>query len=133
MAARKTQLDAALTRPGAAAKKSKASVSRDAVGSSDLTQNDITILAETFRLLGDPSRLKIMLRCLEGSSSVGEIAECLDLSQSLVSHHLRLLRGARLVKGERQAKQIFYTVADKHVSRVLLDMVSHIAEDHGEE
>lgn len=98
-----------------------------------LSHNDITILAETFRLLGDPSRLRIMLCCMQGPSPVGDIVEKLDLSQSLVSHHLRLLRGARLVTGVRQAKQIFYEVADKHVSQVLVDMVSHIAEDHGED
>ena len=98
-----------------------------------LSHNDVTILAETFRLLGDPSRLKIMLCCMKGSTSVGDIAETLDLSQSLVSHHLRLLRGARLVKGARQAKQIFYEVADQHVSQVLLDMAIHIAEDHNDE
>lgn len=97
---------------------------------SALSQNDITILAETFRLLGDPSRLKILLCCLEGSSSVGEIADRLALSQSLVSHHLRLLRGARLVKGVRRSKQVFYEVADAHVSQVLLDMASHIVEEH---
>ena len=48
-------------------------------------------------------------------------------------YHLRLLRGARLVKGVRQAKQIFYEVADKHVNQVLLDMATHIAEDHNDE
>ena len=98
-----------------------------------LSHNDVTILAETFRLLGDPSRLKIMLYCMKGPSSVGDIAESLELSQSLVSHHLRLLRGARLVKGARQAKQIFYEVADQHVSQVLLDMATHIAEDHNDD
>lgn len=103
------------------------------VGLPSLSTNDITILAETFRLLGDPSRLRIMLCCMQGACPVGDIAERLDLSQSLVSHHLRLLRGARLVKGGRQAKQVFYEVADQHVSQVLVDMASHIAEDHGEE
>jgi DNA-binding transcriptional ArsR family regulator len=98
-----------------------------------LSHNDVAILAETFRLLGDPSRLRIMLCCMKGSSSVGDIAETLELSQSLVSHHLRLLRGARLVKGVRHAKQIFYEVADQHVSQVLLDMAIHIAEDHIED
>ena len=97
-----------------------------------LSQNEITILAETFRLLGDPSRLRIILFCMKGSSSVGDIAERLELSQSLVSHHLRLLRGARLVKGVRHAKQIFYEIADSHVSQVLLDMAHHIAEEHSE-
>lgn len=98
-----------------------------------LSHNDVTILAETFRLLGDPSRLRIMLHCMKGPSPVGDIAESLELSQSLVSHHLRLLRGARLVKGVRRAKQIFYEVADHHVSRVLLDMATHIAEDHNDD
>ena len=95
-----------------------------------LSQNEVAILAETFRLLGDPSRLRIVLCCLNGPIPVSEIAERLDLSVSLVSHHLRLLRGARLVKGVRQSKQIFYEIADLHVSHVLLDMASHIAEDH---
>lgn len=98
--------------------------------SSTLSQNEVTILAETFRLLGDASRLRIILCCLDGSMSVGEIAERLELSLSLVSHHLRLLRGARLVKGSRQAKQIFYEIADEHVRQVLLDMATHIVEEH---
>ena len=98
-----------------------------------LAQNDVTILAETFRLLGDPSRLRIMLYCMRGPTAVGDIAEGLELSQSLVSHHLRLLRGARLVKGVRRSKQIFYEVADNHVSHVLMDMASHIAEEHADE
>jgi len=99
----------------------------------DLTQHDLTILAETFRLLGDASRLKILLCCLDAPCCVGDIAERLQLSQSLVSHHLRLLRGARLVRGERVAKQVFYAIDDPHVSRVLLDMASHIVEARDED
>jgi len=95
----------------------------------DLSQHELTRLAETFRLLGDASRLKIMLCCLAAPCCVGDIAERLQLSQSLISHHLRLLRGARLVRGERVAKQVFYAIDDQHVSRVLLDMASHIVEE----
>ena len=98
-----------------------------------LSQHDVMVLAETFRLLGDPSRLRILLYCMRGSSSVGEIVENLGLSQSLVSHHLRLLRGARLVKGTRKAKQVFYEIADQHVSHMLADMAVHIAEEHQDE
>lgn len=98
-----------------------------------LSQNELTILAETFRLLGDPSRLRILLACMAASSPVGEIAARLDLSQSLVSHHLRLLRAARLVKGVRHARHVFYEIADSHVSQVLQDMATHIAEDQGDE
>ena len=90
---------------------------------------DLEILAETFRLLGDPTRLRILLFCLAAPQAVGAIARGLDLSQTLVSHHLRLLRGARLVRGERQARQVFYQVADDHVSAMLIDMASHIAEE----
>lgn len=97
-----------------------------------LPEQDLTILAETFRLLGDLNRLKILFFCIDAPKSVSEIAETLDLSQSLVSHNLRLLRGTRLVSGERQAKQVFYKVADEHVSDMLLDMLSHIDEEHDE-
>ena len=93
-----------------------------------LSQNDVTILAETFRLLGDPSRLRIMLCCMKGSSSVGDIAESLELSQSLVSHHLRLLRSARLVRGERHARQVLYEADDAHVRDMLRDMLDHAGE-----
>ncbi|MBN3859352.1 metalloregulator ArsR/SmtB family transcription factor [Neisseriaceae bacterium PsAf] len=103
------------------------------VNLSFLSYNDITILAETFRLLGDPSRLRILLFCMQGPSSVGDIADKLELSQSLVSHHLRLLKAARLVKGVRQSKQVFYEIDDQHVSQVLLDMADHIVENHNEE
>ena len=64
---------------------------------------------------------------------MGDIAKSLNLSQTLVSHHLRLLRGARLVRSERQAKKVFYEVADEHVSTMLVDMLSHIDEDHADD
>ncbi len=87
------------------------------------------MVAQTFHLLGDPTRLRILLECMRGPSSVGAMAESLGLSQSLVSHHLRLLRGARLVKRERRAKQMFYEIADHHVAHVLSDMVAHTQEE----
>lgn len=93
---------------------------------------EITELADIFRLMGDPSRLRIVLTCLYGPVSVNEIAEFLGLSQSLVSHHLRLLRAARILKAERRGKQVFYTAADDHVRGVLEDMVEHISETVGE-
>ena len=90
-------------------------------------------LAETFRLMSDPTRLKIILACLDAPAAVGEMAEGLGISASLASHHLRLLRGARLVRGERQAKHIFYSIADQHVSQVLQDMAVHISEDKADD
>ena len=97
------------------------------------TPQQVAVLAETFRLLGDTTRLRILLFCLPTPKSVGHIAESLGLSQTLVSHHLRLLRAARLVKGERKARQVFYEIADNHVSDMLTDMASHIAEEDADD
>lgn len=88
----------------------------------------ISALTETFRLLGDTSRLRILLLCMSRPRPVGEIADTLGLSQSLVSHHLRLLRTARLVRARRQSRQMIYALTDRHVSDMLRDMVQHIAE-----
>lgn len=88
----------------------------------------LTVIAETYRLLGDPTRLKVVLTCLEGPIAVGDIARATGASQSLVSHHLRLLRAARLVRGTRRNKQVFYEVEDHHIARMLTDMLDHAAE-----
>lgn len=85
-------------------------------------------LADLFSLLGDETRLRILLTCLHSPTSVGDIARHLDLSSSLVSHHLRLLRAARVVRGERDGKQIFYSPLDRHIECVLDDMMAHISE-----
>lgn len=90
-------------------------------------------LADLFRLLGDPTRLRIVLTCLDAPTAVGEIADRLDLSASLVSHHLRLLRAARIVRSERHGKQVFYAAADDHVRCVVVDMLEHVAEPQGDE
>lgn len=85
-------------------------------------------LADLFRLLGDASRLRIVVACLHAPLAVSQIAERLGLSVSLVSHHLRLLKGARLVRAERQGKQVFYVAEDEHVRRMIEDMIAHVAE-----
>lgn len=89
-------------------------------------------LAETFRLLGDPTRLKIVLACLETPLAVADIAQRTGASPSLVSHHLRLLRAARLLRKTRQGKQAIYAPADLHVSGMLIDMLRHVGEDHAD-
>ena len=59
---------------------------------------------------------------------MGEIAASLELSPSLVSHHLRLLRAARVLRAERRGKQMFYSAADQHIQCVIEDMVTHVGE-----
>ena len=95
---------------------------------SDLAAGAVEELADLFHLLGDATRLRIVLACLAQPTAVGDIAASLELSSSLVSHHLRLLRAARIVKAERQGKQVFYSAADAHISSLLANMFEHIAE-----
>lgn len=93
-----------------------------------LSDDHAVALADLFRLLGDASRLRIVVACLRAPLAVSEIAERLGLSVSLVSHHLRLLKGARLVRAERRGKQVFYGADDEHVRRMVEDMITHVAE-----
>jgi DNA-binding transcriptional ArsR family regulator len=98
-----------------------------------LTQDQTQELADTFRLLGDATRLAIVFAIDEQPQPVGAVAEALQLSPSLVSHHLRLLRAARLVRSERRGKQVLYVLADDHVRDVIGDMAAHVREPHSEE
>ena len=95
----------------------------------DLPADQALQLAETFHLLGDANRLRLVCACLDGGVSVQALAERLGLSPSLASHHLRLLRAARLMRTERQGKRVFYHVADDHIRRVLEDMIEHLQEE----
>ncbi len=94
--------------------------------------DDVQELADIFRLLGDANRLKIVIACLHEEISVGDIAEKTDISQPLVSHHLRLLKAARLLRHEKQGKQVFYALSDDHIRCVLEDMLTHINEPKDE-
>ncbi len=93
--------------------------------------DDVQQLADLFALLGDVTRLRIVMACASSPTNVGDIADQLGLSPSLVSHHLRLLRGARLVRAERRGKQVFYSPLDDHVQDVIADMIEHVAEPDG--
>lgn len=89
-------------------------------------------MADMFRLMSDPSRLRIILACLDEPTSVGDMAGALGLSPSLVSHHLRLLRAGRLIQAERRGNRVYYLITDEHIRRVLADMVDHVAESEPE-
>lgn len=91
-----------------------------------------SILAEMFRLMGDHTRLRIvMLICAKGRVAVGDIAEQLGASPSLVSHHLRLLRAVRIVRAQRVGRRVYYSPSDRHIERVIEDMATHVAESEG--
>ncbi|GJD66891.1 ArsR/SmtB family transcription factor [Methylobacterium frigidaeris] len=95
-----------------------------------LSEAQVIDVAEVFRLLGEPNRLRIVLSCLDEVHTVGDICETLGLSQSLTSHHLRLLRTARIMRATRQGRQVAYTIDDDHVRDGLRNMIAHFVEPH---
>jgi DNA-binding transcriptional ArsR family regulator len=97
--------------------------------SASITDDQAAELSEMFRLMGDPSRLKIIVACLAEPTSVSDVASLTRLSPSLVSHHLRLLRAARILRAERRGKQVFYAAADEHVRCTISDMIAHVREE----
>lgn len=85
-------------------------------------------LAELFRLFGDSTRIRILYALFEAELCVCDLAEVVGLSQSAVSHQLRSLRTARLVKGRREGKTVFYSLADDHVKTIIDQGLDHVAE-----
>lgn len=95
-----------------------------------LNGEQVEQLADMFRLLGEPNRLSLVVRCLDAPQGVGQLALATGLAQSLVSHHLRLLRAGRLLRAMRDGKQVYYAMADAHVRETLVNMIDHIVEPH---
>ena len=86
-------------------------------------------LAELFKMFGDPTRAKI-LGCLQVKDLyVGEIAQIVGMSVSAVSHQLRVLRGAKLVKGTKEGKEVKYSLDDDHVTKIMEYGLTHVNED----
>src|SRR5580765_4996282 len=85
-------------------------------------------LAETFKVLGDTTRVRILDALSQAEVPVCDLAELLDLTQSAVSHQLRLLRGARLVKSRRDGQHIYYTLDDQHIVKLFEQGIEHIQE-----
>lgn len=83
---------------------------------------------EFFKLLGDPTRLKILLLIEKESLCVNDIALKLGMTKYAVSHQLALLRKARLIKNEKKGKEVFYTIADDHIEIVVNTAFEHVSE-----
>lgn len=85
-------------------------------------------LASLFKMFGDPTRAKI-LSCLQlRDMCVGELAETLKMTDSAVSHQLRVLRGAKLVKGVKEGKEVRYSLDDDHVTKIMEYGLTHVNE-----
>ena len=85
-------------------------------------------LAELFKIFGDSTRIRILYALFEAELCVCDIAQLLGMSQSAISHQLRILKGSKLVKYRREGKTVFYALADGHVRTIIDQGLEHVEE-----
>lgn len=85
-------------------------------------------MAELFKVLGDPTRMKILYALFESELCVGDMALLLGMNQSAVSHQLKILKDASLVRCRRVGKNMYYALSDGHVSTIISMGMEHICE-----
>lgn len=88
----------------------------------------VQALAETFRALGDATRVRILDALSRSERCVGDVADLLGVSESAVSHQLRILRNLRLVRARRVGRLVFYALDDQHVVRLFAQGLEHVEE-----
>ena len=91
-------------------------------------EEELYDLAELFKIFGDTTRIRILYALLENEMCVCDIAVLLGMNQSAISHQLRILKQARLIKFRREGKSVFYSLADDHVHTILAKGMEHIGE-----
>jgi len=96
-----------------------------------LTDTSAVALAETFKVLGDTTRVRILDAVSRSELCVCDIARLVGLTESAVSHQLRLLRGTRLVRARRKGRQVFYTLDDDHIVGLFAQGLDHVEERNG--
>jgi DNA-binding transcriptional ArsR family regulator len=93
-----------------------------------MSSRTVEALADTFRVLGDPTRVRMLDALSSGELCVCDIASLVGLSESAVSHQLRLLRGMRLVRPRRAGRLVYYAVDDQHILELLKQASTHVEE-----
>jgi ArsR family transcriptional regulator len=83
-------------------------------------------VAELFRALGDASRVRILSALVDGEQNVSALAALVGISESAVSHHMRVLRQMRIVRGRKQGRMVFYSLDDDHVTDLFIRGVDHV-------
>ena len=86
-------------------------------------------LADIFKVFGDTTRIRILAALYQKEICVQELAQILNMNQSAISHQLKVLKLNKLIKGRRDGKQVYYTLADDHVSTILSMGLEHLNED----
>lgn len=85
-------------------------------------------LSELFKVFGDSTRIRILFVLFECEVCVCDLAEALNMTQSAISHQLKILKQSKLVKSRRDGKQVFYSLADEHVRTIIAQGIDHITE-----
>ena len=93
-----------------------------------LTDGEVLQAAELFKAFADGTRLGILTILMKGEICVCDMAQALGMTQSAISHQLRILKNARLVRSRREGKTVFYALADSHVMAILACATDHIRE-----
>ena len=91
-------------------------------------ETELYDLAELFKVFGDSTRIRILFELFEKEESVGDIAEALNMTQSAISHQLKILKQSKLIKARREGKSMFYSLADDHITTILSQGLDHIEE-----
>ncbi len=92
-------------------------------------EDDLYDLAELFKVFGDSTRIRILFVLFEAEVCVCDLAEALHMTQSAISHQLRILKQSKLVKSRRDGKSVFYSLADSHVRTIINQGLEHVCED----
>lgn len=92
-------------------------------------ETELYDLAELFKVFGDSTRIRILFVLFEAEVCVCDIAEALGMTQSAISHQLRILKQSKLVKSRREGKSVFYSLADGHVRTIIAQGREHLEED----
>lgn len=92
-------------------------------------ETELYNLAELFKIFGDSTRIRILFVLFEAEVCVCDLAQALNMTQSAISHQLRILKQNKLVKNRREGKSIFYSLADDHVRTIIAQGLEHITED----
>ena len=100
----------------------------DFVNSGMPEEEDLYDLAELFKVFGDSTRIRILFVLFEAEVCVFDLAETLHMTQSAISHQLRILKQSKLVKSRREGKSVFYSLADGHVRTIIAQGREHIEE-----
>ena len=95
---------------------------------SSLASAPVTALADTFKALGDPTRVGILLALAHRELCGCDLAELFEVTPSAISHQLRLLRAHRLVRPRREGKMVYYSLDDEHVQTLFAEGVKHVKE-----